>query len=102
MTDQLNIKDDALEAGGFGLLSAAQVMTESRQTLPPGALESLTGIGGGVRRFLHGLQTGRLALADAAKTAGGEVAGAMRESSALDARIANSLYSGFAVPGSRR
>lgn len=102
MADQLNIKDDALEAGGSGLVSAAQVMAQGNRAVPSGAWESLTGIGGGVRTFLHGLQTGRSALADAAKTAGGEVAGAMRESSALDALIANSLYSGFAVRGSGR
>ncbi|WP_449283080.1 hypothetical protein [Leucobacter sp.] len=102
MTDQLNIWDDVLEASGFGLVSAAQVMMESDRSVPPAALESLTGVGGAVHRFLNGLQTGRFALADAAKTAGGEVAGVLRESSALDALIADSLYSGFAVRGSGR
>jgi uncharacterized protein YaiE (UPF0345 family) len=102
VSEQLNIRDDVLESAGTFLALAAGVMVEGNRTIPRADLESMTGIGGEVRRFLTGLQTGRLALADAAKTAAGEVAGVMRDSSALDARMANVLYAGFAVEGSRR
>lgn len=102
VSEQLNIRDDVLESAATFLALAAGVMVEGNRTIPRADLESMTGIGGEVRRFLTGLQTGRLALADAAKTAAGEVAGVMRDSSALDARMANALYAGFAVEGSRR
>lgn len=93
----LDIKDEELEYAGALLVSASSTMVDDNESIPPGSLDSLTSIGDKVRRFLNGLQTGRLALADAAKTAGGEVAGVMRDSSELDAFMADSLYSGFAV-----
>lgn len=93
----LDIKDDELEYAGALLVSASNTMVDNNESIPSGNLDSLTNIGGEVRRFLNGLQTGRMALADAAKTAGGEVAGVMRDSSELDAYMAETLYTGFAV-----
>lgn len=102
MTDRLNIKDEVLKTAGAYLVSASSAMVEGNRAVPAGTLQSLSGIGGDVRRFLVGLHTARLALADAAKTTSVEVAGVMRDSSALDAYLAQALYTGFAVEGSRR
>lgn len=93
----LRITDEELEYAGALLVSAASTMVENNESIPSGNIDSLTGIGAEVRGFLNGLQTARLALADAAKTAGGEVAGVMRDSSELDAFMATALFSGFAV-----
>lgn len=98
----LDINDDQLEYAGALLVLASNTMVTDNTSIPSGSLESLTGIGSEVRRFLNGLQTGRLALADAAKTSGEEVAGVMKDSSELDAFIASDLYSGFAVKGSAK
>ncbi|PRI10567.1 hypothetical protein [Leucobacter massiliensis] len=102
MSDGLNISDAALEAAGNSLVAASSAMTTANAAVPAGDFSSLSGIGGEVRAFLHGLQTGRLALADAAKTAAREVAAVMSESSRLDARMAEALSSGFALRGGRR
>ncbi|MFT4232470.1 MAG: hypothetical protein QM606_06825 [Leucobacter sp.] len=102
MPDQLTITDDALHAAATSMVSASETMSEGNEVVPATNLESLTGIDGEVRRFLNGLQTGRLALADAAKTSAGAIAGVMSDSGELDARAAQALSPGFAVPGDRR
>ena len=96
------LSDDDLEFAGALLVLGSRAMVEHNEATPTGNLQSLTGIGGHVRIFVNGLQTGRSALADAAKTAGHEVAGVMRDSSDLDAHLAESLGAGFAVTGHRR
>ncbi|RGE19475.1 hypothetical protein [Leucobacter sp. wl10] len=101
MAERLSIRDDALAAAGAFLVTAAGDLAAGRSA-PPAAPASLTGIGGEVRGFLGGLQTGRLALADAAKTASEQIAGVMQDSSDLDARVARTLDAGFAVTGSGR
>ena len=99
MSDQLKITDATLETAGSHLVSASARMAEGNRSVPSAELESLTGIGGEVTRFLNGLNTGRLVFADGAKTASGEIAGVMRDSSDLDARMAADLYTGFSVKG---
>ena len=101
MSDQVKFTDATLETAGSHLVSVSVRMAEGNRSVPAAELESLTGIGGEVTRFLNGLNTARLALADGAKTASGEIAGVMRDSSDLDARMAADLYSGFAVMGKK-
>ncbi len=102
MTEQLRIRDELLESAGTTMLIASRCMSEDNWAMPSTPLSSLTGVGGDVQEFLRGIQTGRLALGDAAKTACGELANLMNESSAFDSFAAAALSSGFAVPGGQR
>ena len=102
MPDGLKISDAVLEAAASHLVAASRVMIDGNQSLPAGAPATMTGAGEEIARFVTGLSTGRLALADAAKTASTGVAGIMSDSSDLDARLAGALYTGFAVRGTGR
>lgn len=102
MPEHLKISDAVLEAAAVHLASASRVMIDGNEALPSGPPSTLTTAGDDIMRFVSGLSTSRLALADAAKTASTGVAGIMHDSSELDARLANALYSGFAVRGAKR
>lgn len=97
MSDGLKVSDAVLEAASVHLADASRVMIEGNAALPAGPPATLTTLGEDIMRFVSGLSTSRLALADAAKTASMSVAGAMEDSSELDARLASALHSGFAV-----
>lgn len=94
---------DATIAGAIGhIVTAENEMLDGNAPRPSGGFESLTGIGGEVDLYLRGMQVGRAALADAAKTAARGLRHLMEESTALDADLAASLSAGFAVQGTKR
>lgn len=98
----LYLDDEALLSAGEALVAVSTVMVEGNTAAPIGEISSLSGIGSEVRLYLQGLQTARASLADAAKTASGEIAGVMGDSAALDSHMAEALYAGFAVKGTER
>lgn len=102
MPEHLKISDVVLETVAMYLAAASRVMIEGNEALPSGPPATLTAVDGDIMRFVSGLSTSRLALADAAKTASMRVAGIMQDSADLDARLADALHSGFAVRGTRR
>ena len=97
MSDGLKVSDAVLETAALHLAAASRVMIEGNAALPSGPPATLTTVDDDIMRFVSGLSTARLALADAAKTASASVTRVMRDSSELDARLANALHSGFAV-----
>ncbi|MFC5337196.1 hypothetical protein [Leucobacter denitrificans] len=102
MTDQLQIRDEVLESAGTMMLSATRCMSAGNRAVPNSPISSLTGVGGDIREFLRGVQTGRLALGDAAKTSCEQLAALMNESGSVDCSLAASLPTGFALHGGKR
>lgn len=101
VSERFTINDASLESAGECLVAASGVIVKSSASVP-GRLASLTGIGESVQQYLSSVTEGRLALADAAKTGSGAVAGVMRDGKALDRQIAASLSAGFSVPGVKK
>lgn len=95
---ELLLIDAAVEDAIGHIVAAEHEMLRGRHTPPAGGLESLTGIAGEVDLFLRGLQVGRAALADAAKTSGRGLRALLHETSSLDAAHASALDAGFVVP----
>ncbi len=101
MDDGVILRDYVLEQAGSSLVAAAAHMLYRNVTRPTVALETVSGIGQEIDEVILGLQVGRLALADAARTASGAISKVMHASGELDALIATDLHAGFAVPGTR-
>ncbi|MCW2288831.1 hypothetical protein [Leucobacter luti] len=97
MGDRLHLPDSELTAAGASLGTAAQEMSAGSSGRPSGSWDSLSGIGGAVDEYLRGVALARDALADAAKTAANTVSGLMSDSAELDAYLAQTVYSGYAV-----
>lgn len=97
MGDRLNLPDGELTAAGVSLGSAADTMESGSSGRPTAQLKSLNGIGGEVDAYLRGVAVARDALADAAKTATQTVSNLMENSTELDAHLARTVYSGFAL-----
>lgn len=97
MGDRLHLPDSELTAAGATLGIAAQEMSAGSGGRPSGNWDSLSGLGGTVDEYLRGVTLARDALADAAKTAAGTVSGLMADSAELDAYLAETVYSGYAV-----
>lgn len=97
MGDRLSLADSELSAAGVSLGMAADSMAGGRSRRTPGTLKSLSGIGGEVDEYVRGVQMAREALGDAAKTASRTVSSLMEESAELDAYLASTVYSGYAL-----
>ncbi|WP_143025936.1 hypothetical protein [Leucobacter chromiiresistens] len=93
----MTLSDSELSLAGSTLGTAARTMEEGSEGRPSAQFPSLTGIGDEADEFLRSIEVAQNALADAAKSASHAVNGLMEDSSALDARLAASLYSGYAV-----
>lgn len=99
MADLL-VLDATIEGALEHIVMASDGMSDRNAARPVGGFESLSGIAGEVDLFLRGLQVGRAALADAARTAGRGLSAMMQETADLDGSLAASLGAGFAVRGS--
>ena len=97
MSDRLTFSDSELSHVGSTLGNAARTMEEGSAGRPSAHIPSLTGIGDEADAFLRGVEVAQGALADAAKSASHVASGLMADSSALDARLAATLYTGYAV-----
>lgn len=102
MAARLRLATPALEAAGTRLAHASLGMTDDGAARSAGVAESLTGIGVELRDFVLGTQTAQFALADAAHSAYRAVRALVCESDALDTRLAEVLYDGFAVQGMKQ
>ncbi|MBK0420400.1 hypothetical protein JD276_15330 [Leucobacter sp. CSA1] len=94
MDDRVVLKDESLAAASAALAVATLTMAGGGAA-PSVSLRSLTGIGEQVARFLQGVEIARHSLADAARAADLEVAGARQAGDELDTRIGRSLSPGF-------
>ncbi len=97
MNDRLSLSDDSLTTAAIGLAQAARLLADGGSHRPSGWIPSLSDIGGEVDAFLLSVNVARDALADAAKSASHAASALMRDSSELDAKLAATLYSGFAM-----
>lgn len=95
----MELDDNILTIGGVYFGDAVAVMISDNVSRPSGDLSSLTDIGSTVTLYLKGLNVARAALADAARTGGDSVSTLMKDSTELDSFLAQSIGTGFALPG---
>lgn len=95
----LSITDADCERALTQITTAVGAMVSGNRPRDVGGWESLSDIALDVDRFQLGMQVGRAALADAARTAGQMVRELMQATDALDAAVTAALEAGFAVQG---
>lgn len=91
------LSEGSLMMAVSALVRASEELTSENAGRPTSGFDSLTGIAGEVDLYLRGVSVARAALADAAKTAGRATRGLLEDASRLDATLAASLDSGFAM-----
>lgn len=96
---ELALPDSEIAGAIEYLVAAEHSMLNGNATRPTDGFDSLTGIAAEIDLYLRGMQVGRAALADAARTAGQGLRELMQEAHSLDANLAASLGGGFAVAG---
>lgn len=100
MTEEVLLDDAVLRHSGEQFVTAARSAADGAAA-PEVSMASLTRIGSEVQQFLRGVVLARLALSDAATTAGRATSKMMEDGDALDRQISVSLGSGYSVPAGK-
>lgn len=97
MTEEVLLDDAVLQHCAEQFATAARSAAD-RAEAPEVSMTSVTRIAGEVQQFLRAVVLARLALSDAATTAGRATNEMMEDGDALDRQLSVSLGGGYSVP----